>query len=141
MWSFCFASSRCSCVTISSIFSDGIVLNINILIQDIPGLNLFEESILHQPNSDFDKKNTLAHKSLPHALTSGPKVVKFCQMLSWWAKNWPHFINIWDTVTPYEPNLTLLAWFLQDLAYLRMLFVLEVLCTAGSTSRINNMLK
>ncbi len=64
MWSFCFASSRCSCVTISSIFSDGIVLNINILIQDIPGLNLFEESILHQPNSDFDKKKYIgAQKS------------------------------------------------------------------------------
>ncbi len=42
-------------------------------------------------------------------------------------KNWPHSINIWDTVTgvipscpvykapSYEPSLTLLAWFLPDL--------------------------
>ncbi len=65
-----------------------------------------------------------------------------CQMLSWQTKNSSHFINIWDTVTnvvplhsvhqaqSYEPILTLLAWFLQDLAYLSMLFILEVLCTA-----------
>ena len=30
----------------------------------------------------------------------------------------------------YGPNLTLLAWFLRDLAYFSMLFSLEVLCTA-----------
>ncbi len=69
-----------------------------------------------------------------------------CQMLSWRTKNWPHFINISDTVTnviplhsvhqapSYEPNLTLLAWFLRDLAYLSMLFILEVVCTACSYS-------
>ena len=48
---------------------------------------------------------------------------KVCQMLPWRTKNWPHFINIWDTVTnviplcslyqapSYESNHTLLAPF------------------------------
>ena len=26
-----------------------------------------------------------------------------CQMLSWRTKNWPHFINIWDTITSVIP--------------------------------------
>ena len=29
-----------------------------------------------------------------------------------------------------KPNLTLLAWYLPDLAYLSMLFILEIVCTA-----------
>ncbi len=73
-----------------------------------------------------------------------------CQMLSWRTKNGPHFNNIWDTVTnvvplysvhqapSYEPNLTLLAGFLRDLAYLSMLFILEVLCTASSAERLKD---
>ncbi len=73
-----------------------------------------------------------------------------CQMLSWRTKNWSHFINIWDTVTnviplcsvhqapSYEHNLILLAWILQDLAYLSMLFILEVLCTACSAEHLKN---
>ncbi len=73
-----------------------------------------------------------------------------CQVLSRRTKNWSHFINIWDTVTnvvpfcsvyqapSYEPNLTLLSWFLQDLAFLSMLFILEVLCTACSAEHLKN---
>ena len=46
-----------------------------------------------------------------------------CQMLSWWTKNFPHSINVWDRLTnliplcsvyqtpSYEHNLTLLAPF------------------------------
>ncbi len=71
-------------------------------------------------------------------------------MLSWWTKNSLYFINILDTVTnvvslcsvyqtqSYEPNLTLLAWFLPEIAYLIMLFILEVVQT---TSIISSMLK
>ncbi len=67
---------------------------------------------------------------------------KVCQMLSWRTKNSSHFINIWDTVTnlvplhsvyqapSYELILTFLAPFPTELAYLSMLFILEVLCTA-----------
>ena len=70
-------------------------------------------------------------------------------MLSWWTKNWPHSSNIWDTLTnvaplhsvyqapSYEPGYTLLASFLQLFAYLNMLFILEMGCTAG----INNIFK
>ncbi len=35
-------------------------------------------------------------------------------------------------------NYKLLAWFLPDLAYLSMLFILEVLCTAGSAEDLKN---
>ena len=41
-------------------------------------------------------------------------------------------------VPSYEPNLTFLAWFLRDLAYLSMLFILEVLCTTGSAEHLKN---
>ncbi len=70
---------------------------------------------------------------------------RVCQMLSLQTKNWPHSINIWDTVTnvvplcsvhqaPFsEPNLTLLVPFPTDLTYLSMLFILEVV---QNTSRI-----
>ena len=63
---------------------------------------------------------------------------KYCQMLSWWTKNLLHSINTRDTATNviplcsvyqasfYEPNLTLLAWFLPEFAYLSMLFILEM---------------
>ncbi len=65
-----------------------------------------------------------------------------CQMLSWRTENSLHSINIWDTVSnvvplcsvsqapSYEPNLTFLAPFPTELAYLSMLFILEVVCTA-----------
>ena len=54
---------------------------------------------------------------------------KGCQMLSWWMKNSLHSITICDIITKvfplcsvyqapsYEPNPTLLAWFLPDFAY------------------------
>ncbi len=78
------------------------------------------------------------------------KVTIVCQMLSWRTKEWPHFINIWDTVTnvvplhsvhqapSYEHILTLLAWFLLDLAFLSMLFIREVLCTAWRTNSVQD---
>ena len=65
-------------------------------------------------------------------------ITKVCQMLSRWTKNSLYSTNIQDTVTNvvplcsvyqaplYVPNLTLLAWFLPDFAYLCMLFILEV---------------
>ena len=81
-------------------------------------------------------------------------------MLPWRKKNAPYLINIWDTATNMvplcsvhqapscEPNLTFLAQFPAEFAYLSILFKLEVLYTAGSAehavqsiSRINNMLK
>ncbi len=79
-----------------------------------------------------------------------------CQVLSWQTKNSLYFINIRDTVTNMVPLhsvdlapscehiLTLLAWFLRDLAYLSMLFILDIwsaLQAVQSISRINNMLK
>ncbi len=63
-----------------------------------------------------------------------------CQMLSWWTKNRLHSISFWDNVTKmvllcsvyrapsYESNLTLLAPFPAELAYLSMLFILEMVC-------------
>ena len=68
----------------------------------------------------------------------GMHIVNVCQMLSCWTKNPLYSINIQDTVTngvplcsvyqtpSYEPNLTLLASFLSEFAYLSMLFILEV---------------
>ncbi len=62
-------------------------------------------------------------------------------MLSWQTKNGPRFTNIWDKITnmipflsvqqapSYEYIFILLALFLRDLAFLSMLFILEVLCT------------
>ncbi len=64
------------------------------------------------------------------------------QMLSWWTKNSLHSIQYLNTVTKvlplcsvcqapsYESNLTLLTPFPTELAYLSMLFILEVVCTA-----------
>ena len=72
-------------------------------------------------------------------------------MLSRWTKNWLHSINSWDTVTKvvplwsafqapsYELNLCLLTWFRPMLAYLSMLFILELAVQASS--RINIMLR
>ncbi len=80
----------------------------------------------------------------------GPEETKVCQMLSWRTKNGTHSINIGDTVTnvlplcsvyqapSYEPSHTLIAWFLRDLAYLSMIFILEVLCIAGSAEDLKN---
>ncbi len=71
-------------------------------------------------------------------------------MLSWRTKNSSDFINICDTVTnliplcsvyeasSYESILTFLAPFPTELAYLSMLFILEVLCTAGSAEHLKN---
>ena len=69
---------------------------------------------------------------------------KICQTLSWWTKNLPHSVNIWDVIRIHvvpmyslsqapscEPKFILLAWFLQELAYLNMLLILELACTAG----------
>ena len=41
-------------------------------------------------------------------------------------------------VPSYESNLTLLAWFLPDFAYLRMLLIPEMVCTAGSVDHLKN---
>ena len=72
---------------------------------------------------------------------------KDCQMLSWWTNNSLHSINIWDAITkvlPYcslyhlpshESNLTLLAWFLPDLAYLSMLFIFEMVCRSSPKNK------
>ena len=66
--------------------------------------------------------------------------------LSWCMKNWLLSINNRDTVTKvvvlyslyqalsYKPDLTLLASFLPDCAFLRMLIVLDMVCT-GRTSQ------
>ena len=77
-------------------------------------------------------------------------------MLTWQLKSikcyhgWPHSINIWDTVTKsgtlssvykapaFEPNSTLLAWFLLKLAHMNMLFIVETVCTACTAGRLNN---
>ncbi len=70
--------------------------------------------------------------------------VKVCQMLSWWTKYSLYSINIGDTVSKviplcsvyqapsYGPKLTLLAWFLPEFAYLSMISILEMACTACS---------
>ncbi len=67
---------------------------------------------------------------------------KLCQMLPRWTENPLHSIIIWDTVTivlplysvyqarPNESNLTSLALTPTEWAYLSMLFILEVVCTA-----------
>ena len=38
----------------------------------------------------------------------------------------------------YKSNLTLLSWFLLDFAYLSMLFILEMVCNAGSADHLKN---
>ena len=60
-----------------------------------------------------------------------------------------HSVNIGDIVTnmvplcslyrvsSYKCNLKLLAWFLPDLAYLIMLFILEMACT-GTADHLKN---
>ena len=65
-------------------------------------------------------------------------------MLSWWTKKSLRSINIWNTITnmlplcsvhqapSYESNITLLAPFPTELAYLNMLYILEMVCTACS---------
>ena len=75
---------------------------------------------------------------------------KVCQILFWRTINSHHSINICDTVTKvlplcsvfqapsYETNLTLLTWFLLEIAYLNMLFILEVVCTAVSADHLKN---
>ncbi len=75
---------------------------------------------------------------------------KVCQMLSWLTKNSLHFISIWDiiiNVVPlcsvyqalsYESNLTLLAWFQPEIAYLSMLFILGVVFPACSADHLKN---
>ncbi len=85
----------------------------------------------------------------PHPPTSHT-LPKVSEMLSWSTKNPLHSINIWDTVTKvvplcslyqapsYEPNLTLLAWYLPDITYLSMLFILEMVCTACSADHLKN---
>ena len=77
-------------------------------------------------------------------------VVKGCQMLSRRTKNYFYFINIGDTVTnvlplcsvykvsSYEPNLTLLGWYLSEFAYLSMLFIPEVVYIEGSADHLKN---
>ncbi len=74
-----------------------------------------------------------------------------CRMLSWWTKDLAH--SICDTFTyvvplcslyqapSYRPNLTFLAPFPTEWAYLDMLLILEVVCTVQTTPRIDSMLK
>ncbi len=73
-----------------------------------------------------------------------------CQMLSWWTKSSLHSINIQDTFTNvlllcsvcqapcYEHNLTMLVPFPTELAYLSIIFILEVVCTACSADHLKN---
>ncbi len=80
--------------------------------------------------------------SMPHRISYIRHSCKLCQMLPWWTKNSLHSIIICDTVTTvlplysvyqapsYEPNLTSLAAFPSEWAYLSMLFILEMFCTA-----------
>ena len=69
--------------------------------------------------------------------------------------NSPQSTNIYDSVAKivpmcsvyhapsYEPNLSLLTQFSTELAYLSLLFILELACTTGvhASSKINNMLR
>ena len=71
------------------------------------------------------------------------------KMLSWGDEK-SYSITIWDNVTKavplcwvykepsYEVIITLLAPFPTDLAYLSMLFILHMACTAGNTGGIKN---
>ncbi len=71
-------------------------------------------------------------------------------MLSRGTKSSLHSINIRDAFTKvlplcslyqvlcYEPNLSLLAPLHKELAYFSMLFILEVVCTAGSADHLKN---
>ena len=100
------------------------------------------------PDDDGKKSSMISYEliqPLHPARCCPPKV---CQMLSWGTKNTLHLINIWDTVTnvlpfcsvfqapSYEPDRTLIAWFLPKFAYLSMLFILDVVWTAGSADHI-----
>ena len=69
------------------------------------------------------------------------------QKLKQWTKILPHSNNILDVVIKvvplcsvdqalsYVPNFTLPAWVLAKLAYLSMLFILEMTCTAGKNKQ------
>ena len=66
----------------------------------------------------------------------------YTQMLLWWTNNSPHFIKVWDIVSkvvssclvdkvPFlELTSTVRSWFLQKMANLSMLFILEMVCTS-----------
>ena len=94
----------------------------------------------------FEWDSDVIHKQL----TNHQLMTKVCQILSRWTKNSLHPINIYDTVTKvlpscsvyrapsYEPNFALLEWFLSELAYLSMLFILEVVCRVGSEDHLKN---
>ncbi len=83
-------------------------------------------------------------------LCHGEENAEVCQILFWWTKYSLHSINIRDTVTEvlplysvyqapfYESDLTLLAWFLPDIAYLSMLFNLVRVCTAVNADPLKN---
>ena len=77
-------------------------------------------------------------------LSSPSQVAKVCFILPRWTKHSPHPINIWDTVRhlvllcsvyqvpSYELNFTMLHPASMTLFFLRMLFILELACTACS---------
>ncbi len=90
-------------------------------------VKLLPSSCLWNAGGQEMAKRTLHGNCIPAisclCLSSNDIVIKVCQMLSWRTKNWPHSINIWDTVThvlplcsvyqapSYESHLTLLAAF------------------------------
>ena len=86
------------------------------------------------------------HTSLHHM----PNTVIICQMLEWWMKNSPCFFNTRDNITKvvplcavyqppsYKPSFTLLACLLPKLAYLSILFILEMASTVHSAGHLKN---
>ena len=105
--------------------------------------------IVSTPTLDrYDCMNFFYHKHFKERDTISSD--KVCQMLTWWTKNSLHSINIWDTFTnmvpwcsvykaPFiESNLTLLAPFPTQLAYLSMLYILEIVCNACSADHLKN---
>ena len=89
-----------------------------------------------QTSHDERRQSWVSNVSCYHTVDT------ICQMSSWWTKNSLHSINTRDTVTNlvpscsvhqapvYESNLTLLAPVPTKFAYLSIVFILEMICTA-----------
>ena len=76
------------------------------------------------------------NKSLSNVILMDENFTSFHQCLRYCHKC--GIFVIWIPGTILEPNLTFLEWFLPEIAYLSMLFILEVVCTAGSAEHLKN---
>ena len=91
----------------------------------------------------YERKTKCLRKLYACTRNAQDGTASVCQTLSWWMKYWPYSISIWDTFTNVVPlhsdtkrhHMSLL---LQMFAYLNILFILEMACTAGSAGHLKS---